>query len=115
MFDAGMVKICELVNTAAAGSMPKMALSPVASRYYEDRTVGYNRYYAAKGVNEEISLLIRVWRCREARVGMCAVLSSSENDGTYRITNVQNLTNGDGLKVTDLTLGKLEEKYDTTG
>lgn len=115
MFDAGLVRICALQNTAAAGSMPKMALSPVADRYFEDRTVGYNRYYAAKGVNEEIALLIRVWRCKEARIGMCAVLSSSENDGTYRITNVQNLTNGDGLKVTDLTLSRMEENYDVTG
>ena len=91
--------------------MPVQALVPVTSAYFGERTIGYNRYYAAQGVNQDISLLIRIWRY-PVKIGMYAVLSMSENDGQYRITNVQHLLDDDGLKVTDLTLSALEENYD---
>lgn len=112
MFDAGKVSICELKNTTAPGRMPVEILAPVASAFFEDRVVGYNRYYAALGANQEITMIIRVWRCSAVRIGMYAVLSMSENDGQYRITNVQHLLDDDGLKVTDITLTALEENYD---
>jgi len=112
MFDAGKVSICNLENKAAPGRMPVNTLVPVAVAYFGERTVGYNRYYAAQGVNQQIDLLIRVWRCNAVKIGMYAVLSMSENDGQYRITNVQHLLDDDGLKVTDLTLSRLEENYD---
>lgn len=111
MFDAGIVSVCNLQNTAAPGRMPVQNLVPVFSAYFGERTVGYNRYYAARGVNQDISLLIRIWR-RPVRIGQYAVLTMSENDGQYRITNVQKLLDDDGLKVTDLTLSALEEFYD---
>jgi hypothetical protein len=114
MFDAGTVTICTLRNTAAAGQMPKEQLQTVTAAYFGERTVGYNRYYAAAGVNEQIDLLIRIWRTNQVRIGMYAVLSMSENDGQYRITNVQQLLDDDGLKVTDLTLQRLERNYDVT-
>ena len=112
MFDAGKVSICNLQNTVAPGRMPVQVLVPIAVAYFEERTVGYNRYYAAQGVNQDISMLIRIWRCSAAKIGMYAVLSMSENDGQYRISNVQHLLNDDGLKVTDLTLVRLEAFYD---
>ena len=51
MMDAGTLKVCKLKNTAANGAMPVEELSEIASTYYEDRVVGYGRYFAAKGVN----------------------------------------------------------------
>lgn len=114
MFDAGLVTICELRNVAQPGRMPVNGLVPITAAYFGARTVGYNRYYAAQGVNQDIALLIRVWRCPAVKVGMYAVLSMSENDGQYRITNVQHLLDDDGLKVTDITLSALEENYDVT-
>lgn len=112
MRDAGLCTVCTLSNTAEAGAMPVMVLSPVLSDYFGERTVGYNRYYAALGVNEQIDLLIRIGRTTEARIGMYAVLSYSENDGQYRITNVQQLLGEDGLKCTDLTLSRMDELYE---
>lgn len=112
MFDAGVVTICGLKNTAAKGAMPKEELSAVAASMFEERAVGYGRYYAAQGVNERIDMVIRIWRCTECRIGMYAVLSQSENDGQYRIGNVQHLTDKQELKVTDLTLTRLEKNYD---
>jgi len=112
MMDAGTLKVCALTNTADNGAMPVEVLTPVASSYYEDRVVGYGRYFAARGVNEQVDLTVRSWRLPEARAGMYAVLSDGENDGQYRIIQVQHLLNDDGLKVTDLSLSRLEDNYE---
>ena len=111
MFDAGKVTICNLQNTARPGRMPVEALVPVASAYFGERIVGYNRFYAALGANQQADLLIRIWRY-PAKIGQYAVLSMSENDGQYRIAHVQHLLDEDGLKVTDLTLSAMEDYYD---
>ena len=68
----------------------------------------------AQGVNERVDMLIRIWRTTEAHIGMYAVLSHSENDGQYRITNVQQMLDEDGLKVTDLTLQRMDDLYEIT-
>ena len=112
MRDAGMVTVCTLLNTAQPGAMPVNRLSLVFADYFEERTVGYNRFYVAKGVNERVDLLIRTNRHTDARIGMYAVLSYSENDGQYRITNVQQMTDDDGLKCTDITLARMDELYE---
>lgn len=112
LLDAGVCEICSLTNVQAPGRMPVEKLVKVAESYFGERTVGYGRFYAAQGVNERVDLLIRVLRMPEARVGMYAVLSQSENDGQFRIEFVQHVLNEDGLKATDLTLTRLEQNYD---
>lgn len=112
MRDAGLCTVCTLQNTAEPGAMPVDRLVPAFADYFGERTVGYNRYYAAKGVNEQVDLLIRIGHTTAARIGMYAVLSMSENDGQYRITNVQQLLGEDGLKCTDLTLSRMDELYE---
>ena len=112
MKDAGIIQICELVNSAENGAMPVEVLSPVLTDYYEERYLGITRYYAALGANARADILVRVWRTEEAKVGRYAVLSQSENDGQYRIIQVQNLLDDDGLKVTDITLESLGVNYD---
>ena len=112
MKDGGIITVCELTNTAETGEMPKDRLSPVFSDYFEERLVGYGRFYQAKGVQESIDMLVRINRTTSARIGMYAVLSMSENDGQYRITNVQQMLDFDNLKCTDLTLSRLERLYD---
>lgn len=112
MRDGGQVTFCNLTNAASEGLMPSMRLVPVKTAYFEERAVGYGRFYTAKGVNEQIDLLIRVWRDASVRIGMYAVIEMSENDGQYRITNVQQLLDDDGLKVTDITLQRMDDLYD---
>lgn len=114
IFDSGMVTVCNLLNAAQPGSMPKETLVPVLSALFGERTVGYGRYYQAKGVNEQVDMVIRIWRTTAARIGMYAVLSQSENNGQYRITNMQQMLDEDGLKVTDLTLQRMDELYEIT-
>lgn len=107
--DSGILTVCKLKNTAAAGQMPVMQLAQQSTHYYGERTVGYNRQYAAMGVNQQIDMLVRIWQDRAVKIGMYAVL---EDGSQYRIDNVQHLLDSDGLEVTDLTLGALEEFYD---
>lgn len=106
--DGGVLTICELVDTAAGGAMPALRLMPRSCHYYGERTVGYGRQYAAKGVNEQVDMLVRVWRDRNIRIGMYAIVG----DEQYRLNNVQHLLDEDGLQITDLSLQRLGENYD---
>lgn len=110
IFDAGTVTVCRLENKAEKGEMPKERLIPLVSHDFGERAVGYGRQYAAKGVNEQVDMLIRFWQDRSIRIGMYAVIGGEQ----YRIDNVQHLLDDDGLKVTDLTLERLEGLYDVS-
>lgn len=107
-FDDGVLQICTLKNEAASGAMPKEHLVPGKAYFYGERTVGYGRQYAAKGVNEQVDMLVRIWQDRSIRIGMYALIDGDQ----YRIDNVQHLYDDDGLRVTDLTLNRLEDLYD---
>lgn len=123
MKDAGIVTICKLTNTAASGLMPKEELVPleyegeVLTWRFEDRFIGYSRQYEAKGVGERIDKLIRIWNAPQVRIGYYAVLTDyegqeNEDGDQYRIDNVQPQIDENGLKVTDITLYRLDELYD---
>lgn len=123
MKDAGIVTICKLTNTAASGLMPKEELVPleyegeVLTWRFEDRFIGYSRQYEAKGVGERIDKLIRIWNAPQVRIGYYAVLTDyegqeNESGDQYRIDNVQPQIDENGLKVTDITLYRLDELYD---
>ena len=109
LLDDGILELYTLQNVAENGRMPvyKLVLSDTA--YYGERTVGYNRLYAAKGVNQQIDKLIRIWRNDTVEVNFYVIL---EDKKQYRVDAVQHLYDDDGLKVTDLTLSRLEKFYD---
>lgn len=109
LLDDGIVYICELVDASENGGMPRQILRKRSRSWFNMRTVGYGRYYAAQGVNEQVDMLIRIWFNRDVRIGMYAVLGNGEQ---FRITNVQQLYNEDELRVTDLTLSRVEKNYD---
>lgn len=124
MMNDGLVILCNLKNLEEPGDMPNEALVPLTEDdeaqewSFEDRVIGYNRQYVAMGVSERVDMLIRIWRA-PARIGMYAVLTDYEGqenpDGDqYRIDNVQHLLNEDGLKVTDLTLYRLDQLYEVS-
>ncbi len=117
MKDSGLVTICELQNIAEQGNMPKPTLVKLRSHFFEERTVGYGRQYAAMGVNERVDYLIRIWRDAGIHAEMYAILTDyegqiNENGDQFRIDNVQQLTDTDGLKVTDLSLYRMDKLYD---
>lgn len=109
LLDTGILNLYSLSNTAENGRMPVEKLVLFDTAYYGERTVGYNRLYAAKGVNQRIDKLIRIWRNEDVEVNNYVIL---EDGNQYRIDAVQHLYDDDGLKVTDLTLSRLEKFYD---
>lgn len=124
MMDDGLCIICNLENDAESGDMPHDVLKPlkdgenIAEWQFESRKIGYNRQYEAKGVSERVDMLIRIWQA-PVRIGMYAILSEYEGQENpegdqYRIDNVQPLTDDDRLKVTDLTLYRLDELYEVS-
>ena len=111
LLDAGTLKLCTLQNTAPAGAMPREQLVLGETCCYGERTVGYNRQYAAMGVNERIDMIARIWQNRAARAGMYALLDNGEQ---YRITFAQQLQDDDGLRVTDLMLERVDKLYEVS-
>lgn len=109
LLDSGVLKICKIDAQPNKGGMPREKLVPVSSHFYGERTVGYSRMYAAMGVNEQVDMLVRIWQDRTVRVGMVAVLEDGEQ---LRINGVQQTMDEDGLKVTDVSLARLERNYD---
>lgn len=107
--DTGLLAICRLSYPPAGGKMPEAVLEELWRQFYSERSIGYRRLYAAQGVNQQIDRLVRVWEDRNIQPEMFAVL---ENGEQYRIDMVQHLLNEDGLKVTDLTLKKVDTLYD---
>ena len=108
LLDSGELTLCTARDVSKPGAMPVYLLIPRNVHFYGERTIGYGRQYAAMGVNEQVDLLVRIWQDRSARIGMYAVI----DDEQYRIDNVQHLTDEEGLKVTDLTLRRLDDLYD---
>lgn len=111
-FDDGLVYIKTLQDVSEPGDMPAYELVLKSTHFFGERTVGYGRQYAAKGVNEQVDRLVRIWEDRTIHIGMIAIIGENEDAEQYRIDNVQHLLDDDGLKVTDLSLRRLEDLYD---
>ena len=109
LHDSGILTICRAENKADNGDLCREKLMKLTRHYYGERTVGYGRQYAAKGVNEQVDLLAEIWEDRSVRIGMVAVLDDGEQ---YHIDFVQHKLDEDGLRVTWLTLRRLEEPYE---
>lgn len=108
----GLLRICRLENVSVKGRMPQEQLVTRCSEYYERRTVGVTRYYAALGADKQVDMVLRIWRNTSITIKDYAVL---EDSSQYRIVFIQELLNDDGLEVMDLTLEALEKNYDLTG
>lgn len=111
MFDEGICKICQLENIAKKGDKPQYQRLEKSKHWYEMRVVGINRYYAALQANNSIDYLIRIWQDQTITARDYCVL---EDGKQYRITQVQHLLNDDGLKITDLSLERVDKLYDLT-
>lgn len=110
--DSGLLTIYSLENVAPAGFKPRQALQTVESAYYEERTIGVNRLYAARGANAAIDMLVRIWDTAAAQVNRYVI---PEDGLLYRIDAVQTVTDDDGLRCRDLTLVRVEDNYDVDG
>lgn len=109
MIYEGLLTVYNLQNIAPKGLMPQEKLVELCEEYYEERTIGVTRQYAAMGADRRIDLLLRIWRNSQVFPNQYVI----PDDGMqYRIDFVQHTKDEDGLPVSDLTLVRLEENYD---
>ena len=105
MRDMGVLTLYDLVTTSTSGDMPIEKLSEVGRAYYAEKTVGYNRIYAARGANQEIDTVVR---CYNTDVPYSAKYVVLEDGNQYQISVKQKIVDEDA---TDLTLVRLEDYY----
>lgn len=115
MFDGGLANIYKIGNASAAGDTPKEGLTFYQSFYFEEKTIGMTRAYAAMQADSKIDRLISIWQDRLVTDQcVCVVLDGSQfDDGIevgvqYRIVRAEHKTNNDGLRISDLTLERLD-------
>lgn len=106
MRNAGLLTIFQLANIAESGSMPVEKLVTVTTAYYEERTIGVNRVYAALGADQQIDMLVRIFYTPTLPTNAEYVIL--EDGLQYRITLKQKID----ADTFDLTLVRLESNYD---
>ena len=106
MRDAGILKFYNLTSTSAAGDTPVEKLELLGSSFYAEKTIGYNRIYAARGANESIDTVVR---CYNTDIPYSAKYVVLEDGNQYQISVKQKIVDEDA---TDLTLVRLEDYYD---
>lgn len=113
MFDGGEVKVYKVGDVSTPGDMPVEGLTFYQSFYFEERSIGMTRNYMAMQSNKQIDRLIRIWQDRAVDVGcVCLVTDGVGTDVQYRVASNQHQVNDEGLKVTDLTLERVDDLYD---
>lgn len=109
ILDNGVLFICQLQNTAENGLMPVQKLVKVNKHWFQERTIGLNRQYLAKGVNERVDLYVYIHEDRKVRAGMYALLGNGEQ---FRINSVHHvIEENTNLKYTTMEMQRLDENY----
>ena len=110
-FNDGICSIFVKRNNSKPGNMPVTGLEKKADRVpFERRKVGIRRFYDAKQENVEIELLLRIPEAFHVSTQDICVVSGVQ----YGIYQVQDVT--DTMpKAKDISLKKLEEKYELAG
>lgn len=126
MKDDGVLYICNLVNEAENGDMPKEVLQIVNKHWFENRVVGYGRFYSAQGVNQRVDRLVRINLDNNIRIGQYAVLGNGEQFRIDMVSHGQEVFERTkmidskyyrqpkivGNKYTEITLSRVENYYD---
>ena len=109
-FATGALNLYELGTTQQyAGGLPTEVLRYMGWTYYGDRTVGHTRLYEARGADCRIDKLVRIPDRVTVQVGWYVILEDGEQ---YRIDALSPVIVASNVRATELTLVKVEERYD---
>lgn len=111
LLDSGIATIRRSHNTAPAGDMPVYEYTDFFESYYGEKTVGINRYYAAKAHDDQADFLIEIQRNGGIRTSDICYLSpfmDAPATGMYKILQVQHVFDEDNQPKTDLTLERID-------
>lgn len=106
-FNDGVVKIYEVTDISAPGDKPVEGLSHKLTLRYRRRTVGMSRYYTAMQANVQVDKMIRCQAHEDISSQDIAIIGATQ----YRIGQIQ-YPEDVVPPVMDLSLSKLEQKYE---
>lgn len=107
-FDDGILTIYTVTNTAQPGQMPVEGLEEKEKYYYGFDTLGINRYYTALQAQQQIEAVVNVPGWGDiAATDVCAL----DNGDQFRIVMRQPAMDDNGLRITKLSLERINEKY----
>jgi len=114
LFNNGKIKIYQVSEVSEPGGMPVEGIYELFAHFnFEERKIGITRRHMAMQDNQKIDRLIRIWQDRYIEVDfICTINDGFNADAQYRIAKVDHFRNDDGLKLTDLTLERLDDFYD---
>lgn len=113
ILDNGTLFLCTLQNTAPRGEMPVEKLVVYNKHWFQERTVGMNRQYLAKGVNERVDLYVYIHEDREVRAGQYVVVGDKDSGQQFRINSVNHvIEENTNLRYTTLEMQRLDNNYD---
>ena len=116
--DDGVLFICNLTESNLNGDMPKQVLSRISKYWFRIDTIGINRQYLARGVNQQVDLLVSIPFDNKIVIGQYVVLGNGEQ---YHIDMVSHFEDNpttrnnqerNYLRRTQLTLSRVENYYD---
>lgn len=106
--DSGVLTVWRGANQAPAGSMPTITYTQVWGSYYVDKTIGVTRWYTAQQHGDRPDMVVQVQRTWELKTGTDRVILSPfgwvDDGGAYKIVQIQQVLDDNGLPMTDLTL-----------
>lgn len=107
-FDDGILTIYSVENIGEPGMMPVTGLVEKEKYYYGFDTLGINRYYTALEAQQQIECVVNVpgWS-NIAATDICAL----ENGDQFRIVMRQPTADENGLRITKLSLERMNENY----
>lgn len=117
-YDDGRVQICTLGNFAEKGKMPKQGLIPYDELCFGFDVLGVSRYYTALETKQQIEAVINVpeWRRDILPDVMMAIIADEDGSFTgqpqYTIRMNQPMLDDDGLRMSKLSLERINESYD---
>lgn len=110
ILDNGVLYICRLENTAPNGLKPSQKLVVQSKHWFQERTIGLQRQYLAKGVNERVDLYVYIHHDRKVRAGMYAMLGNGEQ---FKINSVHHvIEENTNLMYTTMEMQRLDNNYD---
>lgn len=111
MYDSGVITISRPDGLASdPGAMPIDNYAEYYQGYYEERTVGITRYWTAKSAQDQIDQLVRIHRVGVVKTNDLVRLSpffDTAEAGAYKVVQIQQLNDDDGLPVTDISLERV--------
>ena len=106
--DDGILKVYSVENVAEPGMKPGYGLKFKSEHFFAFETVGIQRYYTAMQANSKVTDLVRIWEDREVTGKDICIL---EDKRQYECSFVQHMKDEEGLRITKITLERLEKEY----